>query len=264
MSKRFSSVEKITLAAMLLAISVALGTISKFIQIPHLSFLTFSFTPTIVVFASLCLGPLYGAIVGGLADLLPAFFYPTGAYNFLLTIVFILLGIIPWCLEKMTKLIRGKINFLPLVIVFILGILALEIYFFYGTDLLDKRLAYFGEYIKVIFIVLSVFMDSLAIVGIVFSERYYLKRNDDFEGLPLPSEISFISIINEVTLLVFFKGLAYYLYFIVISSTAYRVDYWVIVSMLFIGAPLDVLLMNVCIPWMLIFVKKHHYTHEKD
>ena len=92
MSRRFNSIEKITLAATLLAIAVVLGTITKTIRIPHLSFLSFSFTPALVVFASLCLGPVYGAVVGGLSDLIPAFLYPTGAYNFLLTIVFVFIA----------------------------------------------------------------------------------------------------------------------------------------------------------------------------
>mgnify|MGYP003480597658 CR=1 FL=1 len=43
MSRRFNSIEKITLAATLLAIAVVLGTITKTIRIPHLSFLSFSF-----------------------------------------------------------------------------------------------------------------------------------------------------------------------------------------------------------------------------
>lgn len=258
MSKSFSNVEKITFSAMLVAIAVALGTISKFISIPHLGFITFSFTPTIVVFASLCLGPFYGAIVGALADLLPAFLYPTGAYNFILTIVFTLLGIIPWCMERLTRLIRNKVPFLPFVIGLLLIAICLEIYFFYGTELLDKRLSYFGEYIKIILLCLSLIVSFTSIAGLILSQKYYAKRKEELEGLPLPSEIAFISAFNEICLLVFFKGLAYYLYFIVISSTSYRVDYLVIVAMLFITAPLDVLLMNVLVPWMMVFVKKYH------
>lgn len=258
MSKSFSNVEKITFSAMLIAIAVALGMISKFISIPHLGFITFSFTPTIVVFASLCLGPFYGAIVGALADLLPAFLYPTGAYNFILTIIFILLGILPWCMEKITRLIRNKIPFLPFVIGLLVVVVGLEVYFFYGTNLLDKRLSYFGEHIKIILLCLSFLVSSASVVGLILSEKYYAKKKEELIDLPLPGEIAFISLFNEIGLLVFLKGVAYYLYFIVISSTTYRVDYLVIVAMLFIAAPLDVLVMDVFVPWMLVFVKKHH------
>lgn len=263
MNKSFSQIEKMTFSAMLLAISVALGTISKFISIPHFAFISISLTPTIVVFSSLCLGPFYGAAVGALADLLPAIFYPTGAYNFILTIVFILLGILPWCLEKLTKLIRGKIPFMPFIITLLVIILCLEIYFFYGTNLLDNRFSYYGDHVKIIVICLSVLFSASSIVGLLLTDRYYQKRKDDFEGLPSPSEISLISFVAEITLLVLLKGAAYYLYFIVVSSTSYRVDYIVIVAMLLMAAPLDILIMDVAIPWMLLFVKKHHQRTEK-
>lgn len=262
MSKSFSQIEKMTFAAMLLAISVALGTISKFISIPHFAFINISLTPTIVVFSSLCLGPFYGAVVGALADLLPAIFYPTGAYNFILTIVFILLGILPWCLEKLTRIFRSKVNFLPIVICLLAVILGLEIYFFYGTTLLDERFSYYGEYVKIIVLVLSSIMSIASVIGLIFTDKYYAKRKKDFEGIPTPAEISFISFVVEILLLVLLKGLAYFLYFIVISSTSYRVDYLVIVAMLLMAAPLDILLMDVAIPWMLLFIKKHHQTQK--
>ncbi|HBN00322.1 MAG TPA: hypothetical protein DD384_03710 [Firmicutes bacterium] len=258
MSRRFNSIEKITLAATLLAIAIVLGTITKTIRIPHLSFLSFSFTPAIVIFSSLCLGPLYGALVGGLSDLIPAFLYPTGAYNFLLTIVFVLLGIFPWFLEKLTKRIRSFFPFGYLTCGLLAILFALECYFFYGTDLLNKRLSYFGEYAKVILLCLSALTDIICVVGLLLSERYYKRKKEGLSSLPGAGEVSFISFFLELILLVFLKGLAYYLYFIVISSTSYRVDYWLIVSMLVISAPLDLLFISLSVPWMLFFVNRYH------
>ena len=178
MSRRFNSIEKITLAATLLAIAVVLGTITKTIRIPHLSFLSFSFTPALVVFASLCLGPVYGAVVGGLSDLIPAFLYPTGAYNFLLTIVFVLLGVFPWLLEKLTKRVRSFFPFSYVTCGLLAILFALECYFFYGTDLLNKRLSYYGEYAKVILLCLSAITDIACVVGLLFTERYYRKKKE--------------------------------------------------------------------------------------
>lgn len=258
MSRRFNSIEKITLAATLLAIAIVLGTITKTIRIPHLSFLSFSFIPAIVIFSSLCLGPLYGALVGGLSDLIPAFLYPTGAYNFLLTIVFVLLGIFPWLLEKLTKRIRSFFPFGYLTCGLLAILFALECYFFYGTDLLNKRLSYFGEYAKVILLCLSALTDIICVVGLLLSERYYKRKKEGLSSLPGAGEVSFISFFLELILLVFLKGLAYYLYFIVISSTSYRVDYWLIVSMLVISAPLDLLFISLSVPWMLFFVNRYH------
>lgn len=244
---------------MLLAVSVILGSITKMISIPHLSFISISFTPAIVVFASLVLGPVYGAVVGGLSDLIPALIMPTGAYNFLLTIVFVLLGIFPWLLEKLTKKIRNFFPFTYVVIFLLLCVLGAETYFFYGTNILDQRLSYYSPYVKIIILCLSVLMDGITIVGLILSDRYYKKKKEQFQNLPKPGEIAFISFFLIIGLLVFLKGLAYYLYFIVISSTGYRVSYEVIVSMLVIAAPLDILLIDVIVPsLLLIFQKKNH------
>ena len=258
MSRRFNSIEKITLAATLLAIAVVLGTITKTIRIPHLSFLSFSFTPALLVFASLCLGPVYGAVVGGLSDLIPAFLYPTGAYNFLLTIVFVLLGVFPWLLEKLTKRVRSFFPFSYVTCGLLAILFALECYFFYGTDLLNKRLSYYGEYAKVILLCLSAITDVACVVGLLFTERYYRKKKEYLSSLPTAGEISFLAFFLEITLLVLLKGLAYYFYFIVISSTSYSIDYWLIVSMMVISAPLDLLFISLSVPWMLFFVNRFH------
>lgn len=247
MNKELKQIEKITLSAMLLAISVILGSITKMISIPHLSFISISFTPTIVIFASLTLGPIYGAIIGGLADLLPAFIMPTGAYNFLLTIVYVLLGIFPWLIEKLTKRIRKFFPFSIVTICLIFLVLALEIYFFYGTDILDKRLSYYSPYVKIIILSISVLMDIATSIALILTDYHFKKKGKDL-SLPSPSEIAFISFFLEITLLVLLRGLAYYLYFIVISSTGYQVAYELIISMLCISAPLDILLISFLIP----------------
>lgn len=258
MNRRFNSIEKITFAATLLAIAVVLGTITKTIRIPHLSFLSFSFTPAIVIFASLCLGPIYGAVVGGLADLIPAFLSPTGAYNFLLTIVFVLLGILPWLLEKLTKRIRSFFPFTYATCGLLLLLFALECYFFYGTDLLNKRLSYYGEYAKVVLLCLSAVTDIICIVGLFLTDRYFKKKGEQVSSLPKSGEVAFFSFFLEIALMVFLKGLAYYFYFIVIGSTSYSIDYWLIISMLVISAPLDLLFISLSVPWMLFFVNRYH------
>ncbi len=256
MNSESNQIKNITLASMLLALAVVLGTLTKTISIPHLSFITFSFTPALVVFASFALGPIYGGIVGGLADLLPAFLYPTGAYNFLLTIVYVLLGILPWLIRKITRKLPSSFPFVPSVIFLLLTLFGLQIYLFYGTDILDARLSYFGSYVKPVILTISGIIDLLCLIGLVFTQRYYKNKRDLLINLPQPGEICFIAFLTDTLLLVLFKGLAYYLYFIVISSSSYRVSYEVIVSMLCISAPLDIVVIGVIVPWLLIFFDK--------
>ncbi len=261
MNKELKQIEKMTLSAMLLAVSVILGSITKMISIPHLSFISISFTPAIVIFASLTLGPIYGAVVGGLSDLLPAFIMPTGAYNFLLTIVYVLLGIFPWLIEKGTKRIRRFFPFSFVTVFLIMVVLGLEIYFFYGTDILDKRFSYYSPYIKIIILSISILMDIITSAALILAERHQKKKKGNPpSNIPLGSEIAFISYILEITLLVLLRGLAYYLYFIVISSTGYQVAYELIISMLCISAPLDILLISFIVPPLMMIYSKSGNT----
>jgi hypothetical protein len=56
-------------------------------------FLRFSLTPALVIYTSLALGPLYGAIVGGFRRSHSGFCLYQGSYNFLITIRLYF----PWC-----------------------------------------------------------------------------------------------------------------------------------------------------------------------
>ena len=258
MSKQFSSIQKITLAAMLLAIAVVSGTLLKLISVPHFGFISFSFTPTIVIFASLALGPVYGAVVGVLSDLLPAFLYPTGAYNVILTMVFALLGILPWLFEQITKHFRKSLD-KPWIVYLMIGLLfAAVVVIFYGTDLLDKGISYYGEWFKPVVLAVNFVFDVLLCVALHFTNRYYHRQGEIYEKMPSPNEIALIALFCEILLLVFLKGVAYYFYFFLIGSNT-RVDYWVIVSMLFMASPINVLLMSVCVPWMTLFAHRKAY-----
>ncbi len=83
------------------ALFIALGIIlSRFVSLPYLfglPFLKVSFSPSIVMFASFYLGPLWGFLVGTAVDVFGALIYPTGgAFNPLYTIAASLTGLIPF------------------------------------------------------------------------------------------------------------------------------------------------------------------------
>ena len=91
MNKSLTTTQKITFSAMLLAMAVVSTFVAKTIPMGPFYYLRFSLTPALVIYTSLSLGPLYGAIVGAAADLIPAFALPTGTgdWNFLITLVYV-------------------------------------------------------------------------------------------------------------------------------------------------------------------------------
>jgi len=135
MNKTLSPTQKITFSAMLIALAVLSTFIAKTINMGGFSFLRFSLTPALVIYTSLTLGPVYGAIVGASADLIPAFTYSQGEYNFLITIVYVILGILPWLLEKITRHFRTFLK-KPLCLLWVWhGLFGIIVAIFYGNEL---------------------------------------------------------------------------------------------------------------------------------
>ena len=87
MKSRYSDVQKISLSAFLLILATLATVIAKMSGIPFLRFCQITFAPAVIMFASLSMGPLYGAIVGGGSDLLGFLLYPTGTLNPFYTIL---------------------------------------------------------------------------------------------------------------------------------------------------------------------------------
>ncbi len=88
--------KKIVVCALLIALSVVL---SGMLSVPVMPLGTYSLKIGLgmlpVLIASALFGPLYGGMVGGLADLLQALIFPKGAYMPWFTVVGTLFGVIP-------------------------------------------------------------------------------------------------------------------------------------------------------------------------
>ena len=93
MNNKMSPIFKISFSALFIAIGIVL---SRFAGIAITPFLNISLSPSIVMFSSLYLGPVYGFIVGTLTDVLGALLFPKGAFNPLYTIAASLTGLIPF------------------------------------------------------------------------------------------------------------------------------------------------------------------------
>jgi ECF transporter S component (folate family) len=78
-------IKKISLIAMLVAITVILGYISGFLRIGNITKISVSFIS--VYIAAIFIGPVAGGFVGAVADFISYIVNPTGAYLWQLTLL---------------------------------------------------------------------------------------------------------------------------------------------------------------------------------
>ena len=114
---KISQVQKITLSALLLALTIILTRITPLQNFPLIPWIRISLGPALIIFSSILLGPLYGAIVGAGSDILGIVLFPNSlgyAINPLFTLVYGLLGVLPWILYILIKRIKNR--YIPIII----------------------------------------------------------------------------------------------------------------------------------------------------
>ena len=93
---KMTILHKISYSALFIALGVILSRLVSIPALFGLPFLKVSFAPSIVMFSSFYLGPIFGLIVGTFTDILGAIIFPTGPFNPLYTIAGSLTGLIPY------------------------------------------------------------------------------------------------------------------------------------------------------------------------
>jgi hypothetical protein len=264
MKAKFSLTQKITFAAMLLVLGVFSTMVFKYISIPGLGFVRFSLTPAIIIYSSLTLGPLYGAVVGVCSDLIPALVTPYGvstAINPLITIVYGLLGIMPWALEKLTKHFRSVLKKPWILYGLLAAILAGVAGIFYGTNLLDAGLGSNPILVKSILLGVFALLDVGLGFGLYFTNKYFQKRILDLTDIPSPNEIAFISVICEIVLMVILKSLAFYVFYTWMNGGEFKPAFTYIFASLLFASSLNVLINTFAVSWMMIFTRRFIHAY---
>lgn len=231
--------QKISLAAMLLAISFVLTIVAKTVSMGNFFFIRFSLSPGIVVASSLILGPFFGGLIGVFTDLLPAIVYPTGTLNIFITIVYLILGVVPYFIHKLTKhlslkaMVWTSLGFTAIVE-------GLLIYFLYGTTVLDATFGDSASWGKI-----TVLLVALAILVAIPFITIALSRKK-FGFLPSSislSETTFISTICEVFIMVILKSLAFFIFYEFIASGENPFSFSFLLSMLLVAAIPEIVIM---------------------
>jgi len=95
MLQKNREIRKLTLSAILIALSVVLTRFGSF-YLPGANFIRIGFGSIPIIIASLVVGPIWGGLVGAGADLIGSLAFPVGPYFFGYTIDAALQGILPF------------------------------------------------------------------------------------------------------------------------------------------------------------------------
>lgn len=87
--------KRITVASLLVAISVVLGVVFKTVVPAGLNF-GFPYYAIPLVIGSLILGPIYGGMMGLISDYLGFIILPVGEYDVIFALRAVMWGVIPW------------------------------------------------------------------------------------------------------------------------------------------------------------------------
>lgn len=241
LDRELSHVQRVTLTAMFLALAVVSTMLFKLIPSGPFVFLRFSLTPTIVIFSSLVLGPLYGAFVGIGSDLLPAFLVPTGTGtpNFLVTIVYALLGIAPYFLFQLLR-IKGKPLKTPFIVDgLLLVILSVSIGFMFYPPINEK----FGE--SAYWAIPTISVIGSVLVALTVFLVHFLSRKEEGktpDGYPTLTEIGLMAVLLDFVLMTVGLSLAFYSFSFILSGTSSSFMYDFILGQLLLGSPIKMII----------------------
>lgn len=258
--KSFSKIQKMSFAAMMLALCGIFTILSKMIAIPGIRFASISLAPAITIFASLIFGPFYGVLVGVGGDLI-GLSYSTGAYNFFYTVIAGLYGLLPWLMALLTKKFRKSLK-VPYFIYAVLGIILVAmIIAMYATDYFDQPNAMSENaiWLKPFCICGCLFLEIGLAVGLNSTSNYFKKDENLTLEIPSPNEIALICLICELLLGVLGKagGLAYYFEVLAASgSTFVNTAYPILVLFLLVIAPFNIIIDTFLVSWLCIYFYK--------
>ena len=228
---------KLAFASLLLALAIVSTGVFKLVPTGGLVFVRFSLTPSIVIFASIFLGPFYGAAIGALSDLVPALLLPTGLVevNFLITIVYALLGFSPYFFLRLLDRFSVLASRWTYLAIALLSIAAFAVTTFFDPGF--ERM--FGE---ATYWVLPLFLclDAASIVG--YSAFLFLrdKGKDGSEEV----KIGIVTYASEFIFSTFLKSLAFYLFLSFLSSSPSPIGFSFILCMLLLALPIAACISN--------------------
>lgn len=243
MKKELFGLRRLTLAAFLLVFDIIFTNISSLFILQGLSFVRFGLGPATVILASVLCGPVFGAVVGAGGDILAILLRGgAGAINPFITIVYGLLGVLPYFLLRFTSRFRASTKKPYAIWIGFVLLLGVCIYAICAPGFLDECIASEAlVWLRPFLAVASVVLSAFALYILHKMERAFQKEILENGGIPSPYQVAFVCLFVEIVLMVFLKSFAFYFFYAYLSGGS-PIPYQYIILSLLLLAPLDVLL----------------------
>ena len=204
---RNNPVIKICLSGLFLALTIIFTRFFSLQNIPFLPFVRISIGPSLIIFSSLLLGPFYGAIVGGGSDILGILLVPSSAYgvNPWFTIVYVFLGILPWCFYKLSFILkREKLSLIIFIFLLIALLTFIGIYGFSNEEINNQ--IYSIETKLIVFFTLVILSTLMVFLIVIISKNSSSKaRTFKIALTSFLSELIVMLILNSIVKSLFFE-----------------------------------------------------------
>lgn len=215
---KIDHIQRIALSGLLLALVIIFTRFLSIQNIPIIPFVRISLGPALIIFSSLLLGPIYGGVIGGLSDILGIVLVPSAlgySINPWFTLVYALLGVLPWCVYKLVNLIKSErlmyiitVSFIGAIFVFVTVFLLIN-----NSIVLFSKEYFFELYQKIIIIAVA-FVLSLGIsIGLYFINKYFVNKTKNTNYEISTYKIALTSLINELFVLLILNSIVKMIFF---------------------------------------------------
>ena len=220
---------KICLSGLLLALVIIFTRFLSIQNIPFIPFVRISLGPSLIIFSSIFLGPIYGAIIGGASDILGILLVPNSlgfSINPWFTLVYTILGIVPYFVYKLFKKIKNDKLLFILFSSILLCLWVFVLIFTLTNNVISSHELVLYE--KLIIIIGSFVLLLLIDLFILLLKK---KQKDASSFM----KASFTSLIIEISILLLLNSF--------MKSIFFEIDFYIIFFfqsiVLFINVPLD-------------------------
>ena len=231
---KISRISKITFAALFIALNILLTRLVGLVQVgPLFSWARIAPGVSIVLFASIILGPFYGALVGVAGDALGWVMLGqfTGTFNFFLSIFYALMGVLPYFVAKALLRLRSvkvKLCIFSILGVGLLGAGIASIYLSSGIGNIINAVGGDPNIVRLILTIVVVTIFLVSLVGCFLTVYRYQKKQVVLLARLSPIDCFDVALSYEL-IAAFLKPLAFIaFYFLILGSpleVATGVDY---------------------------------------
>lgn len=247
---KISPVAKISLSGLILALTIIFTRFLSIQNIPFIPFVRISLGPALIIFSSIFLGPLYGAVIGGASDILGILLVPNAlgySINPWFTLIYTVLGILPWCVFTLFKKIKSeKVSLISIIAV----LAALWIFILvYGLTHTTIHNYTFSIGLKIAIFAVTFVLLALTGVGILL-----IKKKFDSDGISV-NNVAITCLVSETLVMLIANS--------IVKSLFFEVDIIVVLFFSAIVFFIDIPLNTIVVSYLLKLANKVFYKNKE-